>query len=183
MLKAGFAEADITPLPGMSCTSFVEPRKDKVKTPFSVTAAVFSDGAKNVAIVGIDGIVIQGRIYEAALARLKKQISLDALLCAASHTHSGGPVIDNWAGDEEIFQKIEDLTPEIRALGLLKNVTIASSDNSGDQEMNLKYLKTLENAVILNECNVSFKIGKFVREAKNPVIMSGNLLVKMPRKE
>jgi len=38
-------------------------------------------------------------------------------------------------------------------------------------------------AVILNECNVSFKIGKFVREAKNPVIMSGNLLVKMPRKE
>jgi len=29
----------------------------------------------------------------------------------------------------------------------------------------------------------SFKIGKFVREAENPVIMSGNLLVKMPKKE
>ncbi len=148
MLKAGFAEVDITPLPGMSCTSFVEPRNDKVKTPFSVTAAVFSDGAKSVAMVGIDGIVIQGRIYEAALAQVRKQTSLDTLLCAASHTHSGGPTIDNWAGDEEIFQKIEDLSPEIRALGLLRNVSIASSDNSGDQEMNIKYLKTLEDAIV-----------------------------------
>ena len=27
------------------------------------------------------------------------------------------------------------------------------------------------------------EIGKFFREAENPVIMSGNLLVKMPKKE
>ncbi len=147
MIKAGFAETDITPLPGMSCCSFAQPKLELIKTKCSVTAAVFSDGQKTVAVAGVDVPALNRSVYNSALAALAKRCRVDMLLCAASHTHEGGPSINFRPGNEELFQKIEDLSPEVRALGIDENVRMAPDEQIGDPELNRQYPTILANAI------------------------------------
>ncbi|HNS32469.1 MAG TPA: hypothetical protein PKN36_05790 [bacterium] len=147
MIKAGFAEVDITPSPGMSVTSFSESAAHSALTPLSITASVFSDGQKTVAVAGIDAPVIEGEVFAAAFAELKKKTGLDLLLCCASHTHKGGPVIRRWAGNDEIFRKIEEIPKEIRDLGLETSCRICSPVKCGDRKLNEKYYVSFKDKI------------------------------------
>ena len=101
-MKAGFHETDITPILGMSWTSFDEAAPKAILTPCSISASVWGNGTQLVAIAGIDICVIGKDIVKAASAELNRKTSLDLLLCGASHTHKGGPAIESWAGNEKI---------------------------------------------------------------------------------
>lgn len=94
-LLAGFAEADISPelgmeQPGGYGKSFHRSFHDACKA----RAAVFDDGKKIVALVGLDALGIDRR----SVLRIRKEIASktnidpDAVLIGASHSHSSGPV-------------------------------------------------------------------------------------------
>jgi len=94
-MKAGLAERDITPKPGMERPggygkSFhQEPAHD----PCKVRAAVFDDGTTRVALVGTDTLMVPAPLVRAVREAVQKQcgIAPQAVLVGASHTHSGGP--------------------------------------------------------------------------------------------
>ncbi len=147
-MKAGFYEVDITPELGMSCTCFNDGAAEGILTPFSITASSWSDGKKLVAAAGLDVIVIQEDIVKAACRELREKHNLDLLLCGASHTHKGGPVIENWAGDEEVFRNINELPPEIRQLGMHKNLYLCPEGQCGSTELNRQYRDSLKTKIV-----------------------------------
>ena len=62
--------------------------------PCKVRAAVFDDGARRAALVGIDALMVPRHLVTAARKEIfdKCGISQDAVLIGASHSHSSGPV-------------------------------------------------------------------------------------------
>lgn len=95
LLKAGFAERDISPARGMQIDGnyspdFVKGFHDKCK----VRAAVFDDGTQRVALVGVDSIVMHRDIVEAARKTIAARCRIpgDAIMIGATHDHSAGPV-------------------------------------------------------------------------------------------
>jgi neutral ceramidase len=94
-VKAGFAERDITPgigmeQPGGYGKSYHRSFHDACK----VRVAVFDDGKKKAAIIGVDALVMPRQVTLDARAQIEKAtgISGDAVLICASHSHSSGPV-------------------------------------------------------------------------------------------
>jgi neutral ceramidase len=94
-VKAGFAEADITPeigmeQPGGYGKSFHRAFHDACK----VRAAVFDDGRKRVAIVGLDALIIPRSLVLEARKDIAAKCGIppDAVLLNASHSHSSGPI-------------------------------------------------------------------------------------------
>jgi len=92
--KVGFAERDITPKIGMEQPggygkAFHSTKHDACK----VRASVFDDGTSRVAIVGIDALLIRGVTVAAARQAIQQQCGIppEAVLIAASHSHSAGP--------------------------------------------------------------------------------------------
>ena len=94
-LLAGFADADISPelgmeQPGGYGKSFHRSFHDACKA----RAAVFDDGKKIVALVGLDALGIDRR----SVIRVRREIASktnipqEAVLIGASHSHSSGPV-------------------------------------------------------------------------------------------
>ncbi|HOP78473.1 MAG TPA: hypothetical protein PLD05_13340 [Thermogutta sp.] len=134
-MKAGFAERDISPDLGMEQPGGYGKSYHKVfHDPCKVRASVFDDGVKQVAVVGLDVLIIR----EPSVKRIREDVAqrtgLDpkAILLAASHTHSGGPTgmvlpgefdhADDWvkhlayevasAADARYLEKVEKLTVE-----------------------------------------------------------------------
>jgi len=102
-MKAGFASLDVTPRPGSENPGgFLKRFLFDVNDPLHVKAAVFDHEGYRVAIVCIDSLSIK-----ASTVRIGRELSMDLtgippanIMVAASHTHSGGPVV-SWGGDQQ----------------------------------------------------------------------------------
>lgn len=92
--KAGFAEKDITPALGMEQPGgYGKVFHKSVHDPCKVRASVFLDGATAVAIVAVDALMLPAALVAAARKRIEAGtgIAADAILIAATHSHSSGP--------------------------------------------------------------------------------------------
>jgi len=94
-MKAGFAERDITPTEGMERPGGYGKvfHRGPAHDPCKVRAVVFDDGTNRVALVGVDALVVPRRLVLEARREIEKEcgITPEAVMVAASHTHSGGP--------------------------------------------------------------------------------------------
>ena len=94
-IKAGFAERDITPALGMEQPggygkSFHKTFHDSCK----VRVAVFDDGKKRVALVGLDALITPRGLAVRAREEITKACGIpgNCVMIGASHSHSSGPV-------------------------------------------------------------------------------------------
>ncbi len=97
MLKAGFAEKDITPAPGTEMPGMFGKRfSGPVHDPLWVNGAVFEDDGGAVAVVGVDALSVRTSMVRQARAKIAAAtgISGDRVMVAASHTHNGGPTCE-----------------------------------------------------------------------------------------
>lgn len=95
-LQAGFGTVDITPETGASIPGGWKAVPGRgVLDPLLVVAGVITDGTTPVALVGVDGIFIGGATVKQARERIAKNTKIAGanVLVAASHTHTGGPLL------------------------------------------------------------------------------------------
>lgn len=94
-IRAGFAETDITPELGMEVPGgYGKAFAKRIHDPCKVRAAVFDDGTKPVALVGLDALVVPRHLVLAARTRIAQRCAIkpDAVMIGASHSHSSGPI-------------------------------------------------------------------------------------------
>ncbi len=94
-VRSGFAERDITPALGMEVPGgYGKAFAKRIHDPCKVRACVFDDGAKAVALVGLDSLVVPRSVVVEARAKIAQKCSLapDAIMIGASHSHSSGPL-------------------------------------------------------------------------------------------
>ncbi len=103
-LKAGFASADITPEPGAQMPGGFRKNLSKgVRDPLYAVACVVTDGTTPVALVGIDALFIGKHTVKEARAIIRERTNIpdSNVLIGASHTHTGGPILDCLGSDED----------------------------------------------------------------------------------
>jgi len=95
IIKAGFAELDISPdigmeQPGGYGKSFHKTFHD----PCKVRAVVFDDGKNRAAVVGVDTLMIPRELVISVRKEVNERCGIpeNAILLAASHSHSSGPL-------------------------------------------------------------------------------------------
>lgn len=132
--KAGFAEVDVSPKIGMEepggyGKSFHKAFHD----PCKVRALVVDDGRKKAAIVGVDALGVPRSLVISVRDKVyhKCGIPREAILIAASHSHSSGPVGDTQPGEYD------------RAGELVKSLAYDKSPAADS-----KYMEFLEKSLI-----------------------------------
>ena len=93
-IKAGFAERDITPQIGQERPGgYRKAFSSKLLDPCKVRVAVFGDDTKTIVLVGLDALMIDRKVVQTARAEITRvtKIPADAVMIAASHSHSSGP--------------------------------------------------------------------------------------------
>ena len=122
--KAGFAERDITPTPGMEQPGGYDKAFHKVfHDNCKVRAAVFDDGKTRVALVGIDALGIRRPSVAAARKAIQERcgIAPDHVMISASHSHSAGPTVMVLPGE------FDDAPPLVRTLAY-ERTSLANAD-------------------------------------------------------
>lgn len=92
--KAGFADREVLPDLGMEVPGGYGKAFGKIiHDPPKVRAAVFDDGKKRVAVVGIDALALRRETVIAARKLVQEKTGLPAncVLLGASHSHTSGP--------------------------------------------------------------------------------------------
>src|SRR6185295_985785 len=86
-IKAGFAESDITPEIGMEVPGgYGKAFGRSIHDPCKVRAAVFDDGQRRIALVGVDALIVRRPLVLAARQGIHERcgIAPDAVLIGAS---------------------------------------------------------------------------------------------------
>jgi hypothetical protein len=141
--KAGFAEKDITPEIGMEQPGgYGKAFHRMLHDPCKVRAAVFDDGTKSVAVAGIDALILHRPTVEAVRKRVTEQcgIPANAILIAASHSHSSGPTGMVLPG------QFDDASPLVQKLAYEKS-----------SMANATYLKHVEDQLVAAICEANEK--------------------------
>ncbi len=92
--RCGFAESDITPNIGMEQPGgYGKVFHKTMHDPCKVRVAVFDDGAKRAALVGIDALMVSRKLVLDARRAIEQRCGIppDAVMIGASHSHSSGP--------------------------------------------------------------------------------------------
>lgn len=136
--KAGFAEKDITPEIGMEQPGgYGKSYHKTLHDPCKVRVAVFDDGQKAVAIVGIDALGIRRETVTKVRQAVHERVGLapESIMIGASHSHSSGPIVWIMPGE---FDHASDL---VKRLAYDESTCV-----------NPKYLATVEKALIDGIC-------------------------------
>lgn len=136
--RAGFAERDITPKIGSEAPGgYGKSYHRTLHDPCKVRAVVFDDGKTQAALVGIDALFIHRDTVKAVRKAITEKIGLpgDAILLAASHSHSSGPMAGVMPGE------YDDASPLVRKLALETSIC-------ADPE----YLRHVEKALVEAVC-------------------------------
>jgi hypothetical protein len=107
--RAGFAERDITPEIGSEAPGgYGKAYHKSIHDPCKVRAAVFDDGTKRVALVGLDALFIHRDTVKNVRKAIAKKVGLaeDAILLGASHSHSSGPMGGVMPGEYDHASKL-----------------------------------------------------------------------------
>ena len=94
-VKAGFAETDITPEIGMEQPGgYGKSFHKSLHDPCKARVAVFDDGTKKCAIVGLDALIVPRHLVVAVRKEITARTGIagEAVLINASHSHSSGPI-------------------------------------------------------------------------------------------
>ena len=95
-MRAGFAERDITPEPGMEKPGGYGKayHKDNVHDPCKIRASVFDDGQNRAVLIGIDTLAVPTPFARNARAEIEQACGIpsEAIMIGASHSHSAGPL-------------------------------------------------------------------------------------------
>jgi hypothetical protein len=94
-IKAGFAEADVTPEIGMEQPGgYGKVFHRSLHDPCKARAGVFDDGSRRVAVVGLDALMVPRSLVVAVRKQVEAVTGIagGAVLLNASHSHSSGPV-------------------------------------------------------------------------------------------
>ena len=137
--KAGFAERDITPEPGMEAPGGYGKGKlpDKRHSPCMVRAAVFDDGKTRAAVVGIDALGVRRDTVLAARKAIEEKCGIPghAVMISASHSHSAGPTLGAIPGEYD------------HASDLVKQLVYEQSTNANPQYL-AKVVQAIIDAVV-----------------------------------
>ncbi len=94
-IKAGFTERDITPEIGMEVPGgYGKSFSKRIHDPCKARIAVFDDGKKRVALIGVDALGVPRQLVLEVRAKIQERCGIpgEAVMIAASHSHSSGPV-------------------------------------------------------------------------------------------
>ncbi len=138
IFKAGFAERDITPEIGSEVPGgYGKTYHRSLHDPCKVRAAVFDDDQRRVVLVGLDALAVQRQTVERVRQAIERKtgIPASAILIAASHSHSSGPMAGVMPGE---FDQDSAL---VKKLAYEKSICVDA-----------KYLEKVEKAIVDAVC-------------------------------
>jgi len=134
-IKAGFAERDITPALGMEQPGGYEKAFHRsFHDACKVRVAVFDDGKKRIALVGLDALIVPRGLVLKAREEITKACGIpgDSVMIGASHSHSSGPTgmvqPGEFDGESELVKQLAYVNSSCADAGYLMTVRKAIVD-------------------------------------------------------
>ncbi len=141
LLKVGLAEADISPKIGMEQPGgYGKSYHRSFHDPCKVRVAVFDDGKKRVALIGLDTLIVRRPLIKAVREDIQKKCGIlpEAVLIGASHSHSSGPLGMILPGE------YDHASPEVQDLAYKRS-------SCADAE----YIKQVHEAIVSTVCKAN----------------------------